>query len=268
MWMTRWPGLTSPPLLSGPCCWRHPHALEAALKLADEVDWIGWRISTHSWTLFVPPSKLEKIRTQLAQVLQSKQVPIKGLQSIVGRLLWLTSAWHYLRPLLIPLYKAMAHIIPTMVGMDHPTFVTLLDSLDDELVLQREMIAQHHSLQIGVALMRIANTVVTSIHRAHQSHIKSRRVRVGVRDPTSPMRLLGGPALHTLSVWDDLLQRTPFVLAMTPATAVPVHATADAMADARAAGFGGAAFFADGSCSWTQFRITLEGAQSLLGLGR
>ena len=35
---------------------------------------------------------------------------LKDLQSVVGRLLWLTGAWHYLRPLLIPLYRALRRI--------------------------------------------------------------------------------------------------------------------------------------------------------------
>ena len=77
-------------------------------SLSMEVDWIGWRISLSSWSISVPDTKINKILSQVQSFLDHTKVPIKELQSLVGRLLWLTSAWHCLRPLLIPLYKALS----------------------------------------------------------------------------------------------------------------------------------------------------------------
>ena len=72
-----------------------------------EVDWIGWRISLASWLISIPDTKIRKIMSQVHSLMAQTKVPIKELQSLVRRLLWLTSAWHYLRPLLVPLYKAL-----------------------------------------------------------------------------------------------------------------------------------------------------------------
>ena len=90
--------------------------------LSDTVDWIGWRISVAYWTIEVPIEKMERITTQIKSIRHSERLTLREMQSLVGRLLWLTSAWRHLRPLLIPLYKALHRIPITMVGMDHVTF--------------------------------------------------------------------------------------------------------------------------------------------------
>lgn len=72
-----------------------------------------------------PEAKVSKILSQIRSVSSLQKVPVKELQSLVGRLLWLTSAWHYLRPLLIPLYKALHRLAVTMNGMDHIVFKQL-----------------------------------------------------------------------------------------------------------------------------------------------
>ena len=102
-------------ILSVPMSWR-----KAALS--DTVDWIGWCISVSVWTVSVPPDKLQRIFEQIQVLRASKQPSVRDLQSLIGRLLWLTSAWHYLRPLLIPLYIALQKIPATMVGMTMSPF--------------------------------------------------------------------------------------------------------------------------------------------------
>ena len=100
-------------LLGVPLSW-HKAALDTSLV------WIGWSISVASWTVQVPDEKLHKILTQIDALSKGKKVPLKEFQSAIGRLLWLTTAWHHLRPLLIPLYKAIQQIL-TSVGVDHTT---------------------------------------------------------------------------------------------------------------------------------------------------
>ena len=102
-------------ILSVPMSWH-----KAALS--DTVDWIGWRISVSVWTVSVPPDKLQRIFEQIQVLRISKQPSVRDLQSLIGRLLWLTSAWHYLRPLLIPLYIALQKNPATMVGMTMSPF--------------------------------------------------------------------------------------------------------------------------------------------------
>ena len=84
--------------------------------LAQQLTWIGWSICVRTWTVQIPRDKL------------------KDVQLAVGRLLWLTSAWHHLRPLLIPLYKALHTIPTTMVGIDHVSYASLITMVSDDLI--------------------------------------------------------------------------------------------------------------------------------------
>ena len=231
--------------------------------LSDTIDWIGWRISVSSWTVEIPLEKLEKIIAQIRSIQCAARLTLRDLQSLVGRLLWLTSAWRHLRPLLIPLYKALHRILITMVGMDHVTFQTLIAHVDDQLQLHTRLTHKHQSLRKGATLCRVANTNVNKLPDVKSLHIKSRRIWVGLSDPSTPNRKLDDEAVEALNIWSQLLISTPFSLSMCPPEWIQVHATADAMATQSMAGLGGAAFFPDGSSTWFQFRISLAEAQSL-----
>ena len=168
--------------------------------LSDTIDWIGWRISVSYWTIEVPIEKLERITAQIRSIQSSARLTLRDLQSLVGRLLWLTSAWRHLRPLLIPLYKALHRIPITMVGMDHVTFQTLTAHLDDQLQLCTQLTHKHQSLRSGVTLCRVANTNVNTLTDVKLLHIKSRRVWVGLSDPSTPNRKLDDEAAETLKI--------------------------------------------------------------------
>ena len=137
------------PALGFISCVTSSHSWRTEAALADTVDWIGWRISVSTWTVAVPPGKLVRIVEQIKSIQKSRQLTLRDLQSLVGRLLWLTSAWHYLRPLLIPLCKALRRIPTTMVGMDHVTFHSLVQQLDDQLQLTASLTHKHQSLRPG-----------------------------------------------------------------------------------------------------------------------
>ena len=147
--------------------------------------------------------------------------------------------------------------------MDHVTFQTLTAQLDDQLQLRTQLTHKHQSLRKGVTLCRVANTNVNTLTDVKLLHIKSRRVWVGLSDPSTPNCKLDDEAAETLKIWLQLLTSTPFSLSMCPPDWIQVHATADAMASQSMAGFGGAAIFPDGSSTWFQFRISLADAQSL-----
>ena len=242
-------------ILGIPMSW-HKAALDV------EIDWIGWRISVLTWSISIPAEKLNKILKQVRKLAEGTKVPLKELQSIIGRLLWLTSGWHFLRPLLIPLYRTLNHVPTTMVGMDHVTFQQLLDALSPQMVLTQDLTHLHQSLGQQTKLVRVANTHVQTLSQTQQIYIKSRRVWIGIQDPMSPTRLMDDESHVTLRLWEKLLVSTPFSLSMSPAAYLQVTATADAMASSSLAGFGGAAFFPDSSCVWFQFQITLEQAQA------
>ena len=151
------------PALGFISCVTSSHSWRTEAALADTVDWIGWRISVSTWTVAVPPGKLVRIVEQIKSIQKSRQLTLRDLQSLVGRLLWLTSAWHYLRPLLIPLCKALRRIPTTMVGMDHVTFHSLVQQLDDQLQLTASLTHKHQSLRPGITLVRIANSNVQTL---------------------------------------------------------------------------------------------------------
>ena len=150
-----------------------------------------------------------------------------------------------------------------MVGMDHVTFQALTAQLDDQLQLLTQLTHKHQSLRKGVTLCRVANVNVYTLTDVEAVHLKSRRVWVGISDPTIPSRKLDDEATETLNIWLQWLIYTPFSLSMCPPAWIQVNATADAMASQSMAGLGGAAIFPDGSSTWFQFRISLAEAQSL-----
>ena len=160
-----------------------------------------------TWSISIPEEKLSKIVQQVRKITKSTKVPLKDMQSIVGRLLWLTSGWHFLRPLLIPLYRVLHHVPTTMVGMDHVTFQQLLDALSPQMVLTTDLTHKHQSLGLQVKLVRVANTHVHDLAQAQKLHIKSRRVWIGIQDPTSPSRVIDEDACETLHLWEKLLVR-------------------------------------------------------------
>ena len=147
-----------------------------------------------------------------------------------------------------------------MVGMDHVTFQQLLDALSPQLTLTTDLTHRQQSLCQQVKLVRVANTHVHTLDDASKLHLKSRRVWIGIQDPTSPSRSIDDEAREALRLCGKLLVSTPFSLSMSPAAFLHITATADAMASQSMAGFGGAAFFPNGTCVWFQFQITLAQA--------
>ena len=210
----------------------------------------------------VPVNKLTLIQVQLANLLKAPKVSVKELQSVIGRLLWLTGAWHHLRPLLIPLYRALSQIPTMMVGISPPVFQQLDALVDDDLFLVKSMTSQHHSLVKGARITRVANTHVTDKLALKSVHIKTRRVWLGVTDPNSPHRTLDDNALAAVSAWQEILHSSSFCISLRRPAILPLVATADAMATAEFAGFGGAVFFNDSTCLWYRFRIQLTEAQA------
>ena len=134
-----------------------------------------------AWSISVPPEKLAKIIEQVDRIAKLAKVSVKDLQSLIGRLLWPTSAWHYLRPLLIPLYRALHQIPTTIVGMEHVIFqsLALVSKLSPSLTLTQDLTHDHQSLCRNVKLMRVANTNVHSVEDIHKMYLKSRRVLGG-----------------------------------------------------------------------------------------
>ena len=158
----------------------HKSALDICLT------WIGWNICLDTWTVQIPAAKLTLKR--------ASKVSVKELQSTIGRLLWLTGAWHHLRPLLIPLYRALSQIPTTMVGVSPLVFQQLVDLVDDDLHLMQSMKAQHHTLAKGARITWVSNTFVADRSTLRSVHVKTRRIWLGLAHPEYPHRLLDADA--------------------------------------------------------------------------
>jgi|OrbCmetagenome_4_1107370.scaffolds.fasta_scaffold16447_2 hypothetical protein len=192
-----------------------------------------------------------------------KKVRLNDLQYLVGRLLWLTSEWHHLRPLLIPLYRATVCIPVTMVGVDHVTYHEMWQSLDDKLRRATDLSHRHKTLVCHTQVVRVANTNVSSLTALRNVHIKSWRVWLGVQDPSSPWRELDDASSCALQDWRDVFTSTAFSLSLLRPLRLDMTATADAMADEHMAGLGGAVFFPDGSMTWFRLWIPRHKNSSL-----
>ena len=222
-------------------------------SLATNLTWIGWHICIETWTLQIPDAKLVSILAQVKSLQKQPMVSLKELQSCLGRLLWLTGAWHHLRPLLIILYRALSRIPTTMVGVNPAIFQKLIDAVDDHLFLKESFATHHHSLEKGTQLVRVANTFVTDKGALTNMPLKSRRVWLGIVDPSSPHRVFDDDAQAALQAWFQVLSSSSFCMSMFRPQSLAVTATADAMA-----------YFPDGSRVWFQFQISRLEAQKAL----
>ena len=129
------------------------------------------------------------------------------------------------------------------------------------MVLQSSLTSLHHSLNPGTKIQRAANTFVATKTDLAAVHVKSRRVWLGVADPSSPTRLVDADAVAAFQAWQEILSSTSTVMSMRSPPVLPVTATADAMASSEMAGLGGLATLADGRTVWFQFRISLAEAR-------
>ena len=231
-------------------------------QLDSQVVWIGWSICTLTWSITIPSDKLLRISDQIRALLKSSKATLKNLQSVVGRLLWITSAWRFLRPLLIPLYKDLSSVPLTMVGVDPVHFQEMVQALSDDLILQRDLLSHHHSLRKGTKLVRVANQFVTDRDAISLLYLKSRRIWLGIQDPTNPQRLLSGDSTAVLGNWLEILGSTHCSFSMLPPARISLTALADAMADEHMAGLGGVVYMDGGMVRWFRLTITREWAAS------
>lgn len=229
-------------------------------QLSEELTWIGWRINVASWCVSLPRDKLEIIRRDVVACLSTSSIPAKLLEKLIGRLLWLTSLWHFCRPLLGPLYHTLHHIQPTLFGFSWVQWHTFLAKLDEQLVLTSHF--SHPQISAGSKVSRVANFQVSTLTELQQLPLKSRRVYALISDPAASTRPCTPQTKEALESWLDILQSTPMVCSMLPASRMEVYAAADAMATATTAGFGGHATLHNGRQIWFQFTITLEEAQA------
>ncbi|CAE7256654.1 unnamed protein product [Symbiodinium microadriaticum] len=220
--------------------------------------WIGWEIDLRSWSCELPPAKISKILDQLEELISAgSKVRFKTLESLVGRLLWVTGLWKVLRPLLSPLYRALHALPSSCVGVSPELWNSILRNVDSFCVLARK--TAHPSFHAGARITRVANSFVTSKDELLATPFRKRRLWVEVRDPDHPLRLAEADTLASLHAWKDLLISTPFVKSLRSPVDLQIVAEADACATETSMGLGGYVCWPSGRSHW--FALSLSATE-------
>ena len=219
--------------------------------------WIGWHISFASWTCELPPERVSRILEQLTELLSAgSKVRFKTLESLLGRLLWVTGLWRILRPLLAPLYKTLWSLPASCVAVSHELWAVICRNMDDHCVLQRSV--GHQSFHREARITRVANTPVDSKLQALAVPFLKRRLWIEVRDPEHPLRALSDESRGALLAWKSLLAHTSFVRSLRARLPLSLVAEADACADASTCGLGGYVTWPSGRSTWFAMSLTTQ----------
>ena len=230
-------------------------------SIDDSIVWIGWRISFDTWCVELPEDKVHRILDQLATLSKQTKVKVKDLESIIGRLLWLTGLWRLLRPLLQPLYAALRDIPCTLIAVSPQLWTQILASCDDSGRLTRSL--NHASFPEGARITRAGNTAVSSLAQMKKVPFIKRRLWVSVQDAEHPLRCLSQTAVGALQSWNSILSATPCVFNIKQAPLLQLVAEADAFADQDQCGLGGYILWPSGICRWYSIHLLPAQAQEL-----
>lgn len=112
-------------------CLNVPLSWSKAL-LCPTISWIGWRISLDHWTLGIDEDKRSRLLKQIYSMISTCKFDVKTVEQLIGRLLRLTSAWHQLRPLLLPFYRVLHSSPSSMFAVNSDEWSRiLLDVTED-----------------------------------------------------------------------------------------------------------------------------------------
>ena len=172
-------------------------------SIDDAVIWIGWKISFDTWSVELPDDKVHRILAQLSSICKQTKVKVKDLESIIGRLLWLTGLWRLLRPLLQPLYAALRDIPCTIIAVSPQLWTQIISACDESGRLLRSL--HHASFPEGARIARAGNTSVSSLAQMKKVPFIKRRLWVAVQDSEHPLRCLSQATLGALQAWTSIL---------------------------------------------------------------
>ena len=178
-------------------------------SIDEHIIWTGWRISFDTWSVELPEEKVHRILEQLSSLCKQTKVKVKDLESVIGRLLWLTGLWRLLRPLLQPLYAALRDIPCTIVAVSPQLWTQIISACDDSGRLLRSL--NHASFPEGARITRAGNTSVSSLAQIKKVPFIKRRLWVAVQDSEHPLRSLSQASIGALHSWHSILNATPCV---------------------------------------------------------
>ena len=207
------------------------------------VKWIGWDICVSSWTVSLPADK-----QGLDEVLSAPKTKLKTLESLIGRLLWVSGLWKCLRPLLSPLYAALQAIPASCVAVSPALWQAILDAVDDHCVIRSDV--SHASFPIGSRVIRVANTATHTKAHLVRMVFQHRRLWVTVQSTDHPFREISSPARDALAAWRAILEASPLSFVIRQPIHLSVLAEADACASEKGCGLGGHVCWPPGRQVW------------------
>ena len=228
-----------------PACINAPISWKKA-QIGHDVTWRVWTFDFSAETIHLAQQKLEKLRAQLAQLLQGKKLQRKKLEAALGLLVWATSTCQHVRPYVAPLYRDLRSAAGTL-KLIHPQFWQhFLDALGSSA----KVIAQPPGLWLPfqARVIKAGNTTVHSKQELPIAPHAHKGVWVRIADPMRSEVYLGNESKAALK----LLQRCFARDRLRPLQQPPIlhcFAAADAMAGEHRVGIGGW-IVTSKHCSW------------------
>ena len=212
--------------------------------LSPSVVWIGWQMDFECFTVRLDPSKLSRLVALANQVLNSRSCPVRDLERLTGKLLWLSSLFRCFRPSLAPLYADQHSFTPVLTAVSPEKWQALCDNVDSHLVLLRSVgIA---AIPVGSKLLRVGQTVLTCRRDLCRVIPDQRRLWVQSSCPSRSVCQLSDSSCQVIRMWLDLAASGTDVRSLILPPRLECTAFADACADASSVGMGGFVRLHDG----------------------
>ena len=212
--------------------------------LSPSVVWIGWQMDFECFTVRLDPSKLSRLIALANQVLNSRSCPVRDLERLTGKLLWLSSLFRCFRPSLAPLYADQHSYTPVLTAVSPEKWQALCDNVDSHLVLLRSVgIA---AIPVGSKLLRVGQTTLTCRRDLCRVTPEQRRLWVQSSCPSRSVCQLSDSSCQVIRMWLDLAASGSDVRSLILPPRLECTAFADACADASSVGMGGFVRLHDG----------------------
>ena len=214
-------------VLGAPLSWKK-------LEFEDTIEWNGWAIQPNMMLAHLPSVKHEKIT---ALIISLREHPSrKGLEKIIGIILWATSMVHHTRFLLTSLYRDLYSILATNYSIEPTRWQEFLSVLNEDAI-----ISQKNKLHfpVGARVVDFRHQTITSKSQLPQDVPIERHAWVRLRDPLTDKRKLSTESQDTLSWVQKSLLPMLRSIPLNRCSHLTIEAAADAFAIADSTGIGG-----------------------------
>ena len=164
------------------------------LEFDETIEWNGWAIQPMLARL--PSFKQEKITALITSLREHPSR--KGLEKIIGIILWATSMVHHTRFLLTSLYRDLYSIPATNYSIEPTRWQEFLCALNEDAI-----ISQKNKLHfpVGSRVVDFQHQPITSKSQLPKDVSIERHAWVRLRDPLTDKRKLSTESQNTLSCY-------------------------------------------------------------------